>query len=83
MEFIDVLKNEVHIASLGRSFHIIHIPAKNLAVSIGLTTVHIFFADPVVILAEQVGELLPDISELREMLTPEQLEKLQHVLIRN
>ena len=50
MEFIDVLKDEVHIASLGSSYHIIHISAKNLAVSKCSTTVHEFFAEPVVIL---------------------------------
>ena len=50
MEFIDVLKDEVHIASLSCSYHIIHLSAKNLAVSICSTTVHAFFAEPVFIL---------------------------------
>ena len=31
----------------------------------------------------QVSQMLPDISELRERLTPEQLERLQYVLMRN
>ena len=31
----------------------------------------------------QVDEMLPDISELRERSTPVQLERLQHVLLKN
>ena len=31
----------------------------------------------------QVSEMLPDISELRERLTPEQLDRLQYVLMKN